>query len=205
MFVLVTGGSGSGKSEYAEGRVLEFGNEKRYYIATMMCFDQESQKRVERHRKMRAGKGFETVERYLNLKTLDLMEVRGEAGVEEDENVEHQRCIMDRKKSTTVLLECMSNLAANEVFDPRGAGKMAAEEIKTGIDRLIGKCDNLVVVTNEIFSDGIEYDEETRVYMKILGEINGYMAEIADEVVEVVYGIPVYHKIRGNQSGKNTL
>lgn len=205
MFVLVTGGSGSGKSEYAEGRVLEFGNEKRYYIATMMCFDQESQKRVARHRKMRAGKGFETVERYLDLKTLDLMEVRDEASVEEAENVEHQRCTMDKKKSTTILLECMSNLAANEVFDPMGAGKLAAEEIKTGIDRLIGKCDNLVVVTNEIFSDGIEYDEETRVYMKILGEINCYMAEIADEVVEVVYGIPVYHKTRGNRSRKNTL
>ena len=172
MFVLVTGGSGSGKSEYAEGRVLKFGDEKRYYIATMMCFDKESQKRVERHRKMRAGKGFETVERYLNLKDLELL----------------------KAEKTTVLLECMSNLAANEVFDPAGSGVEAAQEIKTGIDRLIGTCDNLVVVTNELFSDGISYDPETEKYLQVLGEVNCYMAELADEVVEVVYGIPVYHK-----------
>lgn len=39
MFVLVTGGSGSGKSAYAESRILEFGPGERIYLATMMCFD----------------------------------------------------------------------------------------------------------------------------------------------------------------------
>lgn len=185
MFLLVTGGSGSGKSEYAEGRVLEFGIEKRYYIATMMCFDKESQKRVERHRKMRAGKGFETVERYLNLKELKLPGGTQREGI-------------------TVLLECMSNLAANEIFAPGGSGEQAAREIKTGIDRLIGKCDNLVVVTNELFSDGISYDPKTQKYLQVLGEVNCYMAELADEVVEVVYGIPVAHKTGNSSDGDKT-
>lgn len=197
MFVLVTGGSGSGKSEYAEGRVLKFGDEKRYYIATMMCFDKESQKRVERHRKMRAGKGFETVERYLNLKDLELPEAReeDETATAFDQSQEKMTGQAGKKKEgITVLLECMSNLTANEVFDPAGSGVGAAQEIKTGIDRLIGTCDNLVVVTNELFSDGISYDPETEKYLQVLGEVNCYMAELADEVVEVVYGIPVYHK-----------
>ena len=186
MFLLVTGGSGSGKSEYAENRVLEFADEKRYYIATMMCFDEESRRRVERHRRMRAGKGFETVERYLNLKEFDLpcKEAGNSEGV---------------KPHCTGLLECMSNLAANEMFDPAGSHENAAMEIKTGIDRLLGKCDNLVVVTNEIFSDGVEYDPGTREYLKVLGEINCYMAGLADEVVEAVYGIPVFLK-RGMSS-----
>ena len=179
MFLLVTGGSGSGKSEYAENRVLEFADEKRYYIATMMCFDEESRKRVERHRRMRAGKGFETVERYLNLKELELPCKEAESSGR-------------AKPPCTVLLECMSNLAANEMFDPAGSHENTALEIKTGIDRLLGKCDNLVVVTNEIFSDGVEYDPGTREYPKVLGEINCYMAELADEVVEAVYGIPVF-------------
>lgn len=187
MFVLVTGGSGSGKSEYAENRVLEFGDKKRYYIATMMCFDQESKKRVERHRKMRAGKGFETVERYLDLKNLELPQEKMDMTNKQEDTV-------NSHGSITVLLECMSNLAANEVFDPAGSGDGAFEEIKTGIDRLIGKCDNLVVVTNEIFSDGITYDFDTMRYMEILGKVNTYMAALADEVVESVYGIPVYHK-----------
>ena len=51
-----------------------------------------------------------------------------------------------------------------------------------------------MVVTNEIFSDGIEYDEETLRYQKYLGQINAGLAKMADLVVEIVYGIPVVHK-----------
>ena len=91
MLTLVTGGSGSGKSAFAEDRVLSFGEAKRIYIATMHPFDEESHKRIERHRKMRAGKGFETVECYTGLKKVRLPE---------------------SDKDRVVLLECMSNLAA---------------------------------------------------------------------------------------------
>ena len=72
MFHLVTGGSGSGKSEYAEQLITEFGEKerwrKRYYLATMMPFGEETKQKIERHRKMREGKGFCTVECYLDLK-----------------------------------------------------------------------------------------------------------------------------------------
>ena len=64
MFAVVTGGSGSRKSAFAEEKVTGLGAGRRIYIATMMCFDEESKKRVERHRRMRAGKGFETIECY---------------------------------------------------------------------------------------------------------------------------------------------
>ena len=59
MMILVTGGSGSGKSAFAEDCVVSFGKTDRIYIATMYPFDEESRKRVQRHRKMRQGKGFE--------------------------------------------------------------------------------------------------------------------------------------------------
>ena len=52
MLTLVTGGSGSGKSAFAEDRVLSFGDAQRIYIATMHPFDEESHKRIERHQKM---------------------------------------------------------------------------------------------------------------------------------------------------------
>lgn len=188
MFVLVTGGSGSGKSEYAENRVLEMGQGRRIYIATMMCFDEESKKRVARHRAMRRGKGFQTVERYRDLKGVDL------SGRDPDPGAGPEKMT---GTSLTVLLECMSNLTANEMFDPEGAKELASEEIKTGIDRLLGKCDNLVVVTNEVFSDGLIYDPGTAEYQRVLGEINCYMASRADEVVEVVYGIPCLLKKSG--------
>ena len=166
MFQIVTGGSGSGKSAFAEDKVLSFGEARRIYIATMYPFDMESKKRVHRHRNMRAGKGFETVECYTNLKDLLL------------------------PKDSVVLLECMSNLVANEMFQKDGAKERTVEEILEGIREIAGYVRHLVIVTNEIFSEAAIYEGETETYRKYLGEINRSLGEIADEVYEVVYGIP---------------
>ena len=62
MIWLVTGGSGCGKSTWAEKLVQSLPGEKRIYIATMQVYDQESEKRVQRHRAQRANLGFRTVE-----------------------------------------------------------------------------------------------------------------------------------------------
>ena len=56
MIHLVTGGSGSGKSAYAEQCILDFGGTRRVYIATMQPFGAEGQARIARHRKMRVAK-----------------------------------------------------------------------------------------------------------------------------------------------------
>ena len=167
MIVLVTGGSGSGKSAFAEDKVLSFGEARRIYIATMYPFDMESKKRVSRHRNMRAGKGFETVECYTNLKELLL------------------------PKDSVVLLECMSNLAANEMFQKDGAKESTVEEILEGVREIAGYVRHLVIVTNEIFSEAALYEGETETYRKYLGEINRRIGEMADQVYEVVYGIPL--------------
>lgn len=177
MFYLITGGSGSGKSAFAESQILSFGPGKRIYIATMYPFDEESFARIARHRNMRAEKQFDTIECYTGLKNIELPD------------------------HAVILLECMSNLAANEMFQEEGAGERTVEEIMSGIRVLLEKAEHLVVVTNEIFSDGINYDDETRRYQKYLGDINRQMAALADDVTEVVYGIPVVIK-RGGKLAK---
>lgn len=170
MFILVTGGSGSGKSAYAEKEVVRLGEGRRLYLATMMSFDEESKKRIARHRRMRADKHFETLECYTGLKNVNV------------------------PADSIVLLECMSNLTANEMFSPEGAGQHTVEEILLGIRHLKEQARHLVVVTNEIFSDGYPYDSETERYQKYLGRINQEMGTMADRVAEVVYGIPLLHK-----------
>ncbi len=170
MLALITGGSGSGKSAFAENRVLSLGENRRIYIATMFPFDEESHKRIERHRKMRFGKGFETMECYTGLKNMKL------------------------PKGCVVLLECMSNLTANEMFQENGAGEDTVDEILQGIRHLQEKARHVVIVTNEIFSEAVPYEGETGLYQKYLGELNQRIGDMAQEVVEVVYGIPIYHK-----------
>lgn len=168
MVHVITGGSGSGKSAYAEQCILDCAGMQRVYIATMQPFGEEGQARIARHRKMRAEKQFSTIECYTGLKN-----VKVEPG-------------------SNVLLECMSNLTANEIFAPEGAGwELAEKEILTGVSNLARQAQNLVIVTNEIFSDGYQYEKETMEYQRILGRINVCLAKMADCVTEVVYGIPV--------------
>ena len=53
MMILILGGSGSGKSAYAEDYLLRTaGDKKKYYIATMQIWDEEMQAKVARHHKI---------------------------------------------------------------------------------------------------------------------------------------------------------
>jgi adenosylcobinamide kinase/adenosylcobinamide-phosphate guanylyltransferase len=169
MFALITGGSGSGKSEYAENLAVRLAAGKRplSYIATMIPYGQEGKKRVERHRRLRAGKGFEAIECYTKLKDLAL------------------------PGGHVALLECLSNLTANEMFEESGAREQTVEAVVQGVQILRERCEHLVVVTNDIFSDGIRYDQVTEQYQRYLGEINIRLAAEADQVTEVVCGIPI--------------
>ena len=169
MLTLVVGGTASGKSEYAERLVLQTAL-PRYYLATMQVWDAECAARVEKHRRMRAEKQFETLECPLHLGTVHLP-ARG-----------------------TALLEDLGNLTANELYDPTGAGEAAASAILDGLDRLAAQCEHLVVVSNEVFSGGANYAGDTDRYLKALAQVNNALAARADAVVRVVCGIPVYHK-----------
>lgn len=51
------------------------------------------------------------------------------------------------------------------------------------------QCGEVVIVTNELFSDGVCYDEGTEEYLRLLGRLNQAIAARADYVYEVVAGI----------------
>jgi len=168
MTTLVTGGSKCGKSSFAE-RILEGRSGRKIYIATMQPFGADAIEAIERHRKKREGKGFETVERYTDIGDIQLPD------------------------GCAVLLECIGNLCANEMF--RGNEIVCpTENVISGIKAVSETASELVIVTNQVGSDGISYSEGTAQYIRCLGEINRYIAEIADNVIECVYGIPVLLK-----------
>lgn len=175
MFVLVTGGAASGKSAFAESITANSGYGSKLYIATMRPFDEESVRRIEKHHAMRKDRGFTTVEIYGS--------IFGKDGL--DESV---------VSKSAVILECMSNYLNNMLFDENGMISnlnKAENAIKTDIVQLVKFCPHLTIVTNEIFSDGIIYPPETTKYIEILGKLNVLLTELADEVYEVVCGIPV--------------
>ncbi|WP_154826718.1 bifunctional adenosylcobinamide kinase/adenosylcobinamide-phosphate guanylyltransferase [Clostridium butyricum] len=170
MLTLITGGSGSGKSEFAEDLSVSYKSNNLIYIATMFLYDNESLKKVERHKRMRDHKNFKTIECFKNLKSLFI------------------------SNNSTVLIDCMSNLVANEMYLEGRAKDKTVQEVIRGIESINNQAENLVIVTNEVFSDGIVYDDDTMRYIRNLGEINKEIGKKADNVVEVVYSIPIFHK-----------
>lgn len=194
MIYLVTGTSASGKSEYAESVAVRLYNSfggigRLYYVAAMKPFGAEADKRILRHQMLRAGKGFDTIECYTHLERLSA----------------HDRDVF--------LIECMSNLLANEIYDECGSlrsidrGEAHVEEqyrrewctdrLRTSIAEpvlsLAGSAAAVVIVTNDVFTDGRHFggdEAETELYCRMLGELNIMLAKEADAVVEVVCGMP---------------
>lgn len=169
MMILITGGAGNGKSRFAE-TLCETGPKPLWYLAAMQPYGEEGELRVKRHRAMRQGKGFSTIERYTDYASLRLP-VRG-----------------------TALLECAANLTANEMFDAEGNMRDPFNRVIDGVDALNAQCERLIVVTNDIGSDGMRYDTSTEAYIDALGRINAALAARADTVLEIVAGIPLILK-----------
>ncbi|MEA5048529.1 MAG: bifunctional adenosylcobinamide kinase/adenosylcobinamide-phosphate guanylyltransferase [Eubacteriales bacterium] len=169
MRILLTGGSGSGKSTYAE-RLCRALPAPRYYVATMRPYDGECLLKIRRHRVQRESADFTTIERQEDVGGL-VFPARG-----------------------TVLLECMCNLLANEMFDEVGNKRDVFEKILMDLATLEKACETLIVVTNEVGSDGGVYAENTAFYIETLGRINRALAERFDLVVELVCGIPLARK-----------
>lgn len=165
MITVFIGGSGSGKSEMAEAEAVRQNSGSLIYLATMQPFDDESRERIRRHQNLRAHRNFQTLECFTGLKEVVM------------------------PKGATVLLECISNLVANEMFSPAGAKKDTFLAIRQGIETLTGQADNLLIVTNNLFEDGILYDEDTMEYLRVLGELNQWLCLRADRAIEAVHGI----------------
>lgn len=172
MLVLIIGGSASGKSEIAESICQKLISGKKAYIATMAVNDIESEKRVLKHKEMRKDKGFDTFESPL-CKDLN---------------------IADLGLYNTALLECISNLLANEMFIAKKNSIDANSYICSFIDKINKGIDNIIVVSNDVFGDYMDYDPFTREYLISLAKINKSIAKKANVVIECVCGIPVYIK-----------
>ena len=174
MITLVIGRPDSGKSLIAENIACSSSGKKRYYLATMLIYDEAGKERIEKHRKQREGKGFITLEvPYRIDRALDMI---------------------DEPQESSVLLECIANLVGNEMYENIDRKELCkpdtcnrerfTDEIFNDIKKLSAKVRDLVIVTNE-YRVCEESDEMTRLYIKLIDLLNEKLTKIADRIVDV--------------------
>ncbi|WP_294129616.1 bifunctional adenosylcobinamide kinase/adenosylcobinamide-phosphate guanylyltransferase [uncultured Clostridium sp.] len=194
MIALVVGGAKSGKSMFAQNLAkslnesfetylkedldgeleddLKKKSGKLYYVATMNPYDLEDLKRIENHLKEREGYGFNTIEETKNMSKVS----------------------KSIQKNDTVLIDSVTSLVTNYMFQGNEFFKEVSEDILSGILEIVNVAGNVVIVSDYLFSDSIQYDCYTESFRKEIGIINRKLAALADAVVEYSYGNIIYHK-----------
>jgi len=172
MTVLILGTPDSGKSLKAENLMQKLsGSDEKIYLATMIPFGEEGEKRVMKHRKEREGKGYITIERPTGLSGV-LPEIRN-------------------AKDMSCLLECLSNLTGNEIHSDSNkdlSDDDLTELIIKELTCLRKGFRDLVIVSNKFPLEDASYDEDTERYVQIMESVNKRTAELADEVYELIEG-----------------
>lgn len=166
--ILITGGSRSGKSSYAEQLALEL-SDRPVYLATARIWDAEFRERVRRHQERRGPQ-------WTNI---------------EEEKQLSRHALAGR----VVLVDCLTLWCTNFFFDLQSDVDRALAEAKAELDRFTAQDATFILVTNEIGMGGTSDNELQRKFTDLQGWMNQYVAARADEVILMVSGIPV--KIKG--------
>lgn len=176
MIILLVGGSKSGKSISAQrySKILENKNGSLYYLATMKPCDIEDIKRIESHLLERKGWGFTTIEKDKDIKDI----------------------VYKLNNKDTILVDSSTSLVTNEMFSEGSFIPNVSEKIFQEIELIINKVENLIIVSDYLFSDGIIYDNYTETFRREMGKLNINLANIADVVIEYSFNNEVIHKGR---------
>lgn len=158
---LVTGGAKSGKSAWAEKRVLGLGGTP-VYIATAQAFDMEMEQRIASHLEQR-GDGWHTVEEPRDL----------------------PRVLNETDGGGPRLVDCLTLWLSNEMLAEDGDWCAALDALKVTLKK---QSSDVVLVTNEVGSGIVPDNALARQFQDAAGVVNQAIGALADEVVLVVAG-----------------
>jgi adenosylcobinamide kinase/adenosylcobinamide-phosphate guanylyltransferase len=176
--ILVTGGSRSGKSDYARVTAESLPG-PRVFVATMPVIDGETSQRIQRHRQERAQSMWETLEEPLYI----------------------AKAVERSGKYRVVLIDCLTLWINNIVYYAGQEGTEIREETITDrANELMEACSafqgTVILVTNEVGCGIVPEDPISRLYRDLVGRCNRLIADRADEVTLVSCGIPLHLKTR---------
>lgn len=162
--ILITGGSRSGKSTYAEKLALSL-SPNPVYLATARIWDEEFRQRIIRHQERRGPE-------WVN--------------IEEDKKLSSHSLT-----GQVVVIDCITLWCTNFFFDYQSDTDTALSAAKEEFDRFIQQDAVFIFVTNEIGMGGTSENEIQRKFTDMQGWMNQHIAACANEVILMVSGIPL--------------
>ena len=164
MIIFIVGGVKGGKSMFAQCVAKNLGEHSSLkYLATMMPMDSEDEKRIKRHIFDRAGWGFDTIEEPLDFKKIDKNVI----------------------SNSTILLDSVTAYVQNNIFyNTDTYNKINVKQLFDDIKYLVDNCENLIIVSDYIFSDALLYADLTDYFKEILGSMHCLIAKSSDVVLE---------------------
>lgn len=170
MTILLSGGSKSGKSLFAQELTLRLANGgKRYYVATMIPADDEDRARIRRHLTEREDMGFETIECGRELLA----------------------CLQAADRNAAFLLDSTTALLMNALFPNPAACDMDEDAASRCAEELVAFARSVrhaVIVSDYLYADAARYDGSTEVFRKALAHIDRKLASVCDVVIEAAAG-----------------
>ena len=173
--ILITGGTRSGKSDFALSRCEELSG-NHCFVATCSVFDEEMAERVEKHRRTREDNIWDTIEEPLAINE-----------------------VLARNKYDVYLIDCLTLWINNHLADS-AEKDIACDEsfVAAETRRLLQTSKSIaaavIFVTNEVGMGIVPENQLARRYRDLVGLCNRLIAAAANEVVLVSCGLPLYLK-----------
>ncbi|MFA6414137.1 MAG: bifunctional adenosylcobinamide kinase/adenosylcobinamide-phosphate guanylyltransferase [Syntrophales bacterium] len=186
--VMITGGSRSGKSTFAQ-QLAESLSETRTYLATCPVIDGEMADRIEKHRRDRQDGRWHTIEEEIDLAGALGQGMREGSGKGE----------VEKKKEGVILVDCLTLWINNLLYqaERRGASLSEADIVAAsqGVLRAARSYEGTVIfVSNEVGLGIVPDHFSGRLFRDLAGRCNQVFAREADAVVFMVSGIPIWIK-----------
>jgi adenosylcobinamide kinase / adenosylcobinamide-phosphate guanylyltransferase len=175
---LVLGGAQSGKSYYAQQLASHF--ERVTFIATARGTDTEMRKKIARHRRERPS-AWRTIEAPLEITKA----IRSSS-----------------RESDVVLVDCLTVYVDNVMSACRKSKSDSKERMNAVCDAIRTAEASVIVVSNEVGSGVVPPYRSGRAYRDFLGQMNQKVAQIADNVILMVAGVPMTVKESGASQQK---
>lgn len=183
---LILGGARSGKSHHAEQLATELGGDSVLYVATAQAFDEEMRARIAQHQ----------AERPPTWTTLEAQVAVGKAIDGHFANIENADNVNAGEREQVVLIDCLTVLTSNIILpfeDPFDAA--ITEAIEGEIHGLLSALQtsdaHFIIVSNEVGLGLVPPYPLGRAYRDLLGRANQQLAQVADQVLFMVAGLPM--------------